>query len=252
MTYNKAVEIFSTRAYWWHFCSLCLYAIAFTTMTFALACYGYGELYYWIPSSRNAFSILLSGLLAAVFAHQIDLKGERWSDKAETVSMFAKTETVEIKLEKVLVSALGQFFDKSGRINFTDLDTFKDLQLSLKQFCLSTSASIEETDKAVCRLLHNVANSELLKQVAKINPYVEVGKLKLTAFSELAESLRGDIETLQKAVKAAENDDTTNLEVVLAMVALKDKLQPIVEGCRRGDTASVIALDATRPRHAAE
>jgi len=143
---------------------------------------------------------------------------------------------------------LRHFHDYGGRLKFDDLNTFKELQENLMRFSLSMTAVVEETDTHITRLLHQYASADWLQKPLAIAQYVEFSKIKQDSTIELLQSLSDDLDVLTNIVKNSDQPDQDLLTSIMTVLALREKLQPLVQAVNRGDQPSIIMLDEAARR----
>jgi len=82
---------------------------ALLVISLSILSYFYGDMHYQLPDSPYATDICLFGFVVGLFGWQTKQQSDRWSDKAENISLFAKRETAEIQFERALVRACATF-----------------------------------------------------------------------------------------------------------------------------------------------
>lgn len=213
----------------------------------------YADLSYWIPSGDMATYIFLFGLTIASFGLHFNQESKRLADRAEVYAMFAKKETVDIRLEKILVKVIGYFQDpKKAAIDFDALATFAELDRAQTAFALSASARVEETNAAVLRLCQKLAESDWLAEQLPIEAYVKVGKIRQDAVHNLVASIHNDLDLFLKVINSSPEAGPDVIKLTIALDRIRNQLDPIVSDVNKESSVSVIALRAAERRVAAE
>lgn len=248
MRYIEIIATIEREIFYKQLLSLGCFLIFLITSLYAVIAFIWGTIYS-IPYSAESFSIMLFGFLFGIVCLVMLVEIRRLQDKIEVFGRYAPGQEVVFQLEKILARLVAHEFKSRGHpVDFERLSTFRELEATIKKLSIDTEVRVQESAEQVTRLIHTLIESEWMSQPGLLAHYVEHGKLRQSATIALVQSIGDDLHDIERLISNSHTNSPSLIEIVLALNAVHQRIQPIIKAVEDGENPVVVTLDQARRR----